>query len=192
MPALGLWAEADLASSVCCTAQRPRAGIFRHIQSITYKYRLICIVLYLLYICEINFLTTLLGMLLVFKWRFIYIFLMFLILILQPWREARGLGPETSGHTGWMTVVAPSYRPKSVRISCVIERFYIVFVLLTHFLSFMGVRDTTASNLYPFLFRTKSNRESTVGYSNWSSGKSWRAWENLFHQLNYDTHKWVS
>ena len=39
MPALGLWAEADLASSVCCTAQRPRAGIFRHIQSITYKYR---------------------------------------------------------------------------------------------------------------------------------------------------------
>ena len=38
MPALGLWAEADLASSVCCTAQRPRAGIFRHIQSITYKY----------------------------------------------------------------------------------------------------------------------------------------------------------
>ena len=26
-----------LASSVCCTAQRPRAGIFRHIQSITYK-----------------------------------------------------------------------------------------------------------------------------------------------------------
>ena len=37
MPALGLWAEADLASSVCCTAQRPRVGIFRHIQSITYK-----------------------------------------------------------------------------------------------------------------------------------------------------------
>ena len=36
--ALGLWAEADLARSVCCTAQRPWAGIFRHIQSITYKY----------------------------------------------------------------------------------------------------------------------------------------------------------
>ena len=39
MPALGLRAEADLASSVCCTTQRPRTGIFRHIQSITYTYR---------------------------------------------------------------------------------------------------------------------------------------------------------
>ena len=37
MPALGLWAEANLASSVRCTTQRPRAGIFRHIQSITYN-----------------------------------------------------------------------------------------------------------------------------------------------------------
>ena len=37
MPALSLWADAGLASSFCCTAQRPRAGIFCHIQSITYK-----------------------------------------------------------------------------------------------------------------------------------------------------------
>ena len=35
MPALGLWAEANFASSVRCTAQRPWA--FRHIQSITYN-----------------------------------------------------------------------------------------------------------------------------------------------------------
>ena len=33
-------------------------------------------------------------------------------------------------HTGWMIVVAPTDRPKSVRNRCVVERFCSVFVLL--------------------------------------------------------------
>ena len=37
MPANGLGAEANLASSVSCTTQRPGAGIFCHFQSITYN-----------------------------------------------------------------------------------------------------------------------------------------------------------
>ena len=56
-------------------------------------------------------------------------FEMFVLLIARRLREVGRLGPLTSGyHTGWMTVVAPADRPKSVRNSCVIERICSVFV----------------------------------------------------------------
>ena len=41
--------------------------------------------------------------------------------------EGWALKPQVN-HTGWMTVVAPADRPKSVRNSCAIERICSVFV----------------------------------------------------------------
>ena len=61
--------------------------------------------------------------------------------------EGLALKPQVN-HTGWMTVVAPADRPKSVRNSCVIERICSVFV------SFYLCRDvyhTAASILFLFL-----------------------------------------
>ena len=45
---------------------------------------------------------------------------------LSPWYFDWALKPQVN-HTGWMTVVAPADRPKSVRNRCVIERFCSVF-----------------------------------------------------------------
>ena len=56
---------------------------------------------------------------------------------------------------GWITVVAKTDRPKSVRNRCVITRYCSVFVFTLHMrcLSFNGVCQTTVSDIFPFLFQ---------------------------------------
>ena len=60
----------------------------------------------------------------------------------QSLREVGRFCPKPkANHTGWMTVGAPTDRPKSIHNRCVIDHFHCICVTLTIHLPFWGVID---------------------------------------------------